>query len=710
MKELLGTLQLRRLALLAVFLAAAFTWGAAPAWAGIYDGGGSGGGSTGGGGGMYGISPTYWVYAPTASAYANPNSSPYPWGQRPVYGNSAYDYQGGVGVRAAIGDLQPQCMAPNVKAVFAQQIHGTTSSWRQFRWGVNKYEHAGGTYGTLLNLYKNGGGNDPLVISQLQAESSTPLPLKTVICVTADEMTEWREAPVYEGAEDEVELTCVYSKASTVSRQLSSTSSTGEVIDPIGKNNLHNQPAKFVKTPYGVELDKLQATGVTSPLEALALLEEACAQSAGTASPRLELTEANQEGLAEGGVLNVKETEQTATFRASQEYQRLADCVAREYRSTDGGATWLPTGKTRECTGDYPEEKERKPVDFETELEKSQNLTGFWQIISVHCNKEEWDALVAATPGIEVVNTGDANGVYSALAYSQVYGWVPPRLDFGDPTHPNTANQRTGDLGFYDKECPFECTADPEGPGATPENGATENVGNTTPEDGTADPRYGAVSGVHNASEFTFFRDNKPRGVTLDVWYPQAGGVVSYDGSEPLTTTVNRWAEGTPSLDGNDGGHFTFKTKDGEKLFTGGNSPRELKNWDKTKYSNETTTVLEGLVRDFTAQATWASEPEKPHVLSVRWEYEAGVTTRFPTYGIGFLSDGSAARGALQVRSTPLQGQCNSTFGQDSTNSTVEELGKNTGSGTDNKLDEVTHSDPAAVEHFILRFVRATSE
>lgn len=698
--------------------------------AAIFIGGDGGGGSSSGNGPWpYPGMNRKWVAANSVQDYAFNTDTSHPWGARPVFNRGAYDYQGAAGVVAAISNAQPSCMLPNVKAVFAQQIYSTSGpAWKQLDHEINStYQHTPATYGQLLNMYKARGGADPGVISQMEAVSAQAVPRKMVICITTDNTTRWEEFPQYTPVTEEESITCVYSREVTVTPQINAVEpTTGDIYDPIGKDNLHIQSSGPLKTAYGNLIDVYAAGTSLDPAEVIENLQAACDLDDGSSRPRVDLDGPNQEGMAEGGVLNITERERDATFSASQTYSEFDSCIAREFTSDDGGATWTLTGNTKECTGDYPPTKDYSGVDVEALVSTTPKVSGFWQMISVRCNLEGFEALVDATDGIQVANTGGDPYLASA-AYSKRYDTIPSKLDFGDPTNPNEAKAATGKLGFYDKECGFECVASPDHPSATHGNGGIFNVGNqeAVPGGTVNDDFYGAVSGDHNNNEFTYFRDNQPRPLKIDVAFPRSSGRITYDGSAPLTTTVLRWAEGTPSIDGSDGGQFTMKTNDGDVVFDpDGGDVRLQKSWDPIPgvtsdsdivYSNSTVAVLKGLHRDFTVQSTWASEPKYPQVLNFKWEYNVQGNTRMMVRGLGMAAPGAVGHGRAGVAETisaEIQGKCHAFFGPAPVDT---ELPFTRGTGTDTPKDdyidrgliEGPESDRSTVS---LKFVRSTSE
>ena len=684
-----------------------------PAYADVVVGGGTGDSSSppGGGSGSWYDGPRWEYWGPNVNSLRPQNGH---WALTTVYrAPDGYPGQGpGVASRAIVA-LQPECARPDVEAVFVQTIYA--SNWTQMLWWVKSNWTAGGTYGTLASL----SGPNAGVKAQLNAARNTGIGDKTVVCVTGGKPDQVTEEPVYEPATDTIRVTCVYSRSVAIKRQISD--SAGR--DPIGENNLEDQASVDIITPFGNLLNTYnKADPKPSPAAAKAGLEAECAKTPSSARPKVDLSSSNKAGLAEGGVLNVTEFSRTATYTASQSYEKLKGCNTTT-QAWSGSDWYVKSIVFGDCKGTYDDTRNVQAAAGTFAL-GSANNTGFWQILSVHCNKADFDALMAATPGATIESTNDASGAFSAVAYSPRYTVIPAKLDFGDESNPNAAKAKSGNLSFYDKECPFDCTADKSTTsGASTSNGAVSNAGSTKPAGGTVN-KYGATSGVNNDNKFEFFRDNKANPLKLDVWYPKSTGVVSYNGAAPLTTTVNRWNLGTPSLDGSSGGKFEMKASDGRVVFNTSGSPLTQRNWDPTAttpeaaylYSSPTSAMLKGLVRDFTVQATWASDADKPQVLNVKWEYAPSVSTRFSSTGLGLDASGNITRGGAGTFSTNIQGKCYAQFGTNSGLNTTSMFQQNTGTGVPNGLDgklvqgDTTSKPVDDTSNLFINFVRATTE
>ena len=197
--------------------------------------------------------------------------------------------------------------------------------------------------------------------------------------------------------------------------------------------------------------------------------------------------------------------------------------------------------------------------------------------------------------------------------------------------------------------------------------------------------------------------------------------MVSYKSSPSaaITTTITRWAEGTPSTQNTEGDKFIMKTERGSRLFTDDRDPLTQKNWDTSTFSNANSTMLTGLHRAFTVQGSWPSEQGKPQVLNVKWEYAPDVSTAFSTK-LGFSQKGNgeglaAVSDQRKDVAAAIQGMCYANFGTESGSDMTDLFHDNTGTGTLNNLDTApvggVGERPEDIEsNLVLQFVRATTE
>lgn len=444
--------------------------------------------------------------------------------------------------------------------------------------------------------------------------------------------------------------------------------------------------------------------------------------SSGKSSPTVTLSEKNKAAFAKGGVLNVSEYTTKATINLSTTETRWYKCTYKGTNAEDARSKWYRNGSPWSVCHEDPQHRNRTPTYVMKNTQTPEN-TGFFQMISVHCNKEQFEALVNAT-GATVTSQGDPERGISAVAQSKKYDKKPAKTDFGDKTNGNAAAAASGTMGFYDKECPFDCKSDSSGQGASSGNGANTNIQNGNAgadgKSGTVSGLYGAKSSEVNGNRFQFFRDNQDKKIDLDVWYPVSNDTVKYDGKQAVTTTVTRWSDGTPSVTGEEGGKFTataIKT-DGSKvgLFNGNDQVKVQKNWDVNTFSNSTSTIVPGSVKSLNVKASWASEDNRPQILNVKWEYNPDVVSTFPSV-LGFGHNGKPTN-ALTTNpvnvNTPVQGKCYANFGKTSSNNTVGLYKDNTGTGTSNGLDgQIVGgiANPGTNNtNLIINFVRSTTE
>lgn len=464
---------------------------------------------------------------------------------------------------------------------------------------------------------------------------------------------------------------------------------------------------------------------------------------------KVVLTDNNKKVFADGGVVNVSQYTlkakiiidtttvegATTTVKTTQKKKRVGtktqtwNKALGKYNPVPKNWKW---GKW-ENVGDpvVGDPKTVKKNDSFSEVTKEYGdleSTGFWQMILVNCNELGFNSLLSATDGASVLDLGDQNSNLTSVGRTKVYDSQPAILDFGDSNASGIAKTTSG-IDFYDKECPFDCT-----PSNSSTNGASsENTGNGALDNNTISNvsvstavKTGALSDGVNSNTFTFFRDNEPKSIRVNTWYPKNLNFVRYSGQAPLTTTVTRWAEGTPTLDGSSGGKFSMKSTmpGGEaiELFQGNDNKENQRNWNTKTFSNSTATILDGLHNKFSVQGTWASEKDRPQILNFKWEYAPEIKTRFPVeLGISSnnadgISSSTFNRSATMSSNTDTyteaEGKCYANFGTNTSVSTKDAFNTNTGTGTNNDLDgnlfQGTGTDNNT--NLFINFVRATTE
>jgi hypothetical protein len=500
-----------------------------------------------------------------------------------------------------------------------------------------------------------------------------------------------------------------YSWTTEITRQPITGGPAGK-SDPIGADNLHDQSLVTQKTNFGLYWDSVAAnsSAAATSLTAQQLkngADAALAKDQTLAHGTTALDAANKAGMAEGGVLNVKEQTKYATITVN-ETSTTTTTKRCTYTKTWNSYWGAYNAETSSCSSSSSTSISRTAE----KVAGTQQNTGFWQMLAVHCNKAEFDALLASDSSLQKINTPDPTNAMSGSVVTKNYGTQPAKLDFGDSTNANAAKAKTGNLAFFDKECPFDCTpSKATSDGASNNNGAVGNVGSA----GVASPAlFGAKSDTANTNAFEFFRDNAAKPVTVDTWYPKAVNGVGYAGEAPLTTTITRDPSGTPSLDGSSGGKFTMNSAKGDALFGGAaKAVTTQKNWDSSTFSSPTATILKGLHNSFNLKATWASDANKPQAFNFKWEYAPSVQTTVPLSGIGFSAGSAQSVGTKGSAATAIEGKCYSFFGTTTSSSTVAEFGANTGTGTVNKLDgALLTGTKGTAAKLTANFVRSTTE
>lgn len=453
--------------------------------------------------------------------------------------------------------------------------------------------------------------------------------------------------------------------------------------DPIGVDNLHNQPLVEKKTNFGLFWDSASTSTSMTAQQLRSGADAALAKDQTLDHGTTALDAANKAGMAEGGVLNVKEQTKYAEITVN-ETSTVTTTTRCTYTSTWNSYWGRFNAETSSCSSSAVTNTTRTT----TKAAGTQQNTGFWQMLAVHCNQAEFDALLASDPTLRPITTPDPTKAISGSVITKNYVAQPAKLDFGDSSNTVAAKAKTGNLAFFDKECPFDCT--PSGSVPTP----------------------GASSGAVASSALEFFRNNEPKTVKVDPWVPKTGNGVAYDGSTALTTTVTRDVAGTPSLDGSSGGKFIMKSTKGDSLFSGSaTTVPTQKNWDRSTFSGPMATILNGQHDSFNLQATWASDAGKPQAFNFKWEYAPTVTTTTPVSGIGFGVLSAQNVGTNGNLATTIEGKCYTFFGVGTGPSAVAEFGANTGTGTVNNLDKgMLTGGKATIAKLTANFVRSTTE
>lgn len=513
-------------------------------------------------------------------------------------------------------------------------------------------------------------------------------------------------------------ITEPYSYAETITRH----NLDGYGNDPIGKDNLHDQPMITKMTNYGKLIDQIAAGAYanTDVDVVKGLISEAIEKDKKEKHISASLDAQNKEGMAEGGILDVNEYTKWAKADLYQlntkTYKRTKTVYTTKSTDAEGNEIILGPFTT------YSEWELKSDVttyDHSSEM-GTQQLTGFWQMLSVHCNEKGFNDLVSET-GATVENAGNPDKGIAAVAYSKQYEDFPEEFDFGNYGEPSSQ------LGFYDKECPYECrketaqsaTTVGKMPGAT-SGGSVQKINtDNSPNTGKA---------TLSDDKFTFFRDNESHNVKIDTWAPISSGPIGAIG-DVLSTTIVRWNAGTPGLtpgENGNGGQFKMLTADKSSVFEAKNDsePPTQKNdfGDKSKtlpFKNKFSALFKGKLDLLRIQGTWASTDKAPLNFNIKWEYAPVVSTTFSANDIGFGVEGKQELGSTATATARVEGKCYAEYGTTKSKfDTKEPFYDFTGTDSDNTLDSNIVEDPstdftnpvAQTTNLLIRFVRATTE
>lgn len=250
--------------------------------------------------------------------------------------------------------------------------------------------------------------------------------------------------------------------------------------------------------------------------------------------------------------------------------------------------TYKYIGGNRIIDGQYTEDE----VVVVTSLDYRPYLS--YQELNVRCNKSAFDQLINAVGGT-VQSTGSGKGSSTAKS---------PTTNLGVATFYNSV-----DVDFFYKgtDCDdvFGCSSAPN-PSAN--HDAKNNVQDTGHNNGT----FGAQSDGKSSSKFTFFRDNVSREIRNDVWYLAPNNMTpefKHDSNAPATATFLALAKyGTPKDN-----LFALEDRSGNVIIDGydiNGSPYGMFNNQQNR---------------FLWRASWASEKDKPHALSIQYAYRPNV-------------------------------------------------------------------------------------
>lgn len=481
----------------------------------------------------------------------------------------------------------------------------------------------------------------------------------------------------------------------------------GKPADPIGEDNLHDQAMTTVVTNYGKLYNDMKTNPAAykslTPTQIKAKVDAALLKDKTLARPSVALDTRNRQGLAEGGVLNIIRYSAEAEIYTSWSKAKTYSCKqVIGWRWSQYHDKWVKEDPVTSCT----------LVASDSDVSSSVGKIGlsipqsFWQILSVHCNRDQAIELQQAT-GATIKSFGSerTTDVLYSKPISLTDGKLPTTLDFGDSTNPSEIKANSGLLEFYTHECglTFNCISE------------TRNYAPTKAKDNILDSeyykgenykvqRYGARSGNVNGSNFVFFRDNKNRKIVTDVWYPELkdaeivaanSHVTDAEADEKYsrwdkrnnswdaTTQISRWSEGTPDVVGDT--KFVMTDEDGRPVFT---------------EDNKVAKKFPGVENTVDVKSSWASQTGKPQLINFKWTYRVRVpfTSLIQVTDMG-SPDPTKATSITQT--SFISKDCYSQYGQLSYQDPEERSGE--------WIDEyiVGANDPSVME---IKFVRSTSE
>ncbi len=429
----------------------------------------------------------------------------------------------------------------------------------------------------------------------------------------------------------------------------------------------------------------------------------AVSQDSTLAHANVQLDAKNSAAMTKrGGVLNVSEYTTTATITATETdttYQPQS-CIQMQQIGSNG--TWVNVGGPQ-----YTNSAAAYTVTSvsDTTTMQTQQNTGFYQVMQTICNNDgtltavksdlsSKGALDTSHSSTKTTNGGDVSDVVQTTTVPQ----RPSQVLLGDSGNSDAVLAKSGTSGFYTQQCtPVTCTTASTGSGSTTANGATSNVNSsgTTPAGALFGATHVESGTTTNSNMFTFFRDNTPNTITMDVAYPVSGDNVSYSGVAPLGTMVFRG--GTPGVAaaGSNGANFTMKTVSGSSLFSsttkapnGSTIPDvfEGSTVPANGYSSSDAAVLSGLQRTFTVQSNWASDSNSPELVSVMWVYPVSVTETTDT-SVGFVPTGGSVASAVGSTTTTTTANvtCGGVYGTTSPTTT----GATSYTGTSGNLEQI---------------------
>ncbi|WP_073388133.1 hypothetical protein [Jatrophihabitans endophyticus] len=375
----------------------------------------------------------------------------------------------------------------------------------------------------------------------------------------------------------------------------------------------------------------------------VAQLNAAAAKNVGVSHGSVAVNAENKRGLAEGGILTVRENieriqllltpttkqPQVRTRVRTQVYSFTLYNTGAEYGVGDetgyyfsytAWTAWKNSGSpVHSCgTGENTETGENG---------------GLYQIFTNHC-----DASAAIqkgqSAGATVVDNGDStkNFAGSVISRTDNLNEFEPQWGWGE-----------GDrAGQWNKLCAYQ----------------------------------GQKASTGSPASVTYFRDNTPHATSVDLYRPQSGGVVSYSGQDATATMVSLWNGSIQAPGVSDTGQFQMMAN-GQPLFGSDASPAPvLSQWGSVNAVQEKYFgLVPSQVTNLGMEADWPTDAGKPEVFTTKWIYTPQVSNTFPVV-VGFDSHDQRTD-TLGTVSTGIEGEVYSMQGTAAASPALTTLVKN---------------------------------
>lgn len=409
-------------------------------------------------------------------------------------------------------------------------------------------------------------------------------------------------------------------------------------------------------TTYGVLVQDCLATGNPAACwPTQAQVTAARNADAQRAHARVDLNAHNRTALAEGGVMNVSESQlrlprlvltgaiQSCVRGRTGSYQFTYSITAQATMTTQASnsGTWsancpagagviegaIEEGSANTSQGWINDPLALGDVFSTYSTTATPEAVSYWQAFTNHCNSEAYSYLQNVNSRLR------ERTIPSHLAPYSVYGITELLTNPADAPFGRLANNETDRRGYYDKQCAY-------------------------------DGRQAETNGQSAVAE-TFFRDGEFHSSHADLYRPDGSAygtltaangdqvpVILDDGAQASHTIITRWIQGSPTPV--DAGQLRTKSADGQAIFWEELNPFPLlTNFTPTPVtSSQEWAIIGGEHSEVQWAAQWASEKGKPQVYKLRWEYAPLVGTYLPAVAVGFGPQGaqSYGRDAVPVR------------------------------------------------------------